>query len=224
MELTMKEECWIDLNVCEFRIVVLILLCNKGVGIPSNTTMFNLFYFFTSATCFGLLSGHHQAFRYAIQLYIFLLLMLMVIHYYCLYFSMVSEEPCMLVSESLLVRTCACCGSCFQFGAVSSWFLLCSVSQFGLGVALLVLFVGRTCVCTYPCISGVAFSDYACGLGAWVCGFLFYSRIVAFLVGLSFDVALLVALSLDVINPCYPRCAGTGVALCYYWCLCVSRY
>jgi hypothetical protein len=61
-------------------------------------------------------------------------------------------------------------------------------------------------------------------IGVWVCGLLLYSRVEAFPVGLSLDAVLLVALSLDVINPCYPRCVGTVVALCYYWLLFVSRH
>ena len=53
------------------------------------------------------------------------------------------------------------------------------------------------------------------------CLVLLLGRVVAFPVGLSLDVVLLVALSMDVVNPCYPRCVGTVVALCYYWLLCV---
>jgi hypothetical protein len=36
-------------------------LYDKGVSIPSNTTMFDFILLSTPATCFGLLSGHHQA-------------------------------------------------------------------------------------------------------------------------------------------------------------------
>jgi hypothetical protein len=50
-------------NVCGFHIVVLVLLYDEGVIIPSNTTMFDFILLSTPATCFGLLSGHHQAFR-----------------------------------------------------------------------------------------------------------------------------------------------------------------
>jgi hypothetical protein len=72
----------LDLNICGFHIVVLVLLYDKGVSIPPNTTMFDFISaFFTPATCFGLLSGHHQALGYTIPLYTYLLLLLTAIHY-----------------------------------------------------------------------------------------------------------------------------------------------
>jgi hypothetical protein len=57
-----------DFNVCGFHIIVLVLLYDKGLSIPSNTTMFDFIqlFFFNPATCFGLLSGHHQALGYTI--------------------------------------------------------------------------------------------------------------------------------------------------------------
>jgi hypothetical protein len=84
-------------NVCGFHIVVLILLYDKGVSIPSNTILFDFILFSTPATCFGLLSGHHQALGYTTQLYIYLLLLLTAIHYYCLYISVVTVTPCTVV-------------------------------------------------------------------------------------------------------------------------------
>jgi lipoprotein signal peptidase len=61
-------------------ISLLLFLYDKWVSIPSNTTMFDFILLSTPATCFGLLSGHHQALGYTIQLYIYLLLLLMAIH------------------------------------------------------------------------------------------------------------------------------------------------
>jgi hypothetical protein len=55
-------------------------------------------------------------------------------------------------------------------------------------------------------------------VGAWLFSSCFVGRTCCGLpVGLSLDAVLLVALSLDVINPCYPRCVGTVVELCCYW-------
>jgi hypothetical protein len=41
-----------SLNVCGFHIVVLILLYDKGVSIPSNTTMFDFIFAFYSSDMF----------------------------------------------------------------------------------------------------------------------------------------------------------------------------
>jgi hypothetical protein len=130
----------------------MLLLVDKGVSIPSNTTMFDFIYlaFFTPATCFGLLSGHHQALGYAIQLYIYLLLLLTAIHYYCLYISVVTDTPCTVVFRVLVsTHMCVmwflfpvwglypagfCCAVCPDL--VQAWLFSSS-------------FVGRTCVCTY---------------------------------------------------------------------------
>jgi hypothetical protein len=115
-----------NLNVCGFRIVVLKLLYDKGVSIPSNTTMFDFIQLSTPATCFGLLSGHHQDLFYTIQLYIYLLLLLMAIHYNYLYIGMVTDTPCTVVFRVLV--SSHMCVLWFLFAAVSSWFLLCGVS------------------------------------------------------------------------------------------------
>jgi hypothetical protein len=85
-----------------------LLLYDKGVSIPSNTTMFDFIFLSTPATCFGLLSGHHQALCYTIQLYIYLLLLLTAIHYHCLYIGMVTDIPCCTVVFRVLVSSHMC--------------------------------------------------------------------------------------------------------------------
>jgi hypothetical protein len=159
---------------------VLVLLYNKAVSIPSNTTMFDFIQLFsTPATCFGLLSGHHQASGYTIQLYIYLLLLLTAIHYHCLYISMVTDTPCCTVVFRLLVSTHMCV-LWFLFPAWGCIQLVspvrCVLIWFGRGSSCPVLLVGPVCVR----ISGEALSLYVCGLG---CGLLLYSRVVTLLVG-----------------------------------------
>jgi hypothetical protein len=152
-----------------------------------------LFLLSTPATCFGLLSGHHQALCYTIQLYIYLLLLLTSIHYNCLYIGMVTDTPCTVVFRVLVSSH-----MCVLWFLFPVWGFIQLVSP----VRCVLIWFGRGCSCPV----------------------LLVGLVVASPVGLSLHAVLLVALSPDVINPCYPRCVGTLVALWYYWLLCVSRH
>jgi hypothetical protein len=77
-------------------------LNDKGVSLQFNTTMFDFIFAFYSSDMFRPLSGHHQALGYTIQLYIYLLILLTAIHYYCLYISMVTDTPCTVVFRVLV--------------------------------------------------------------------------------------------------------------------------
>jgi hypothetical protein len=60
----------------------------------SNTTKFDFIFAFYSSDMFRPSNWPSSGLSYTIQLYIYLLLLLMAIHYYCLYIGMVTDTPC----------------------------------------------------------------------------------------------------------------------------------
>jgi hypothetical protein len=135
--------------------------------------LFDFILLSTPATCFGLLSGHHQALGYAIQLYIYLLLLLTAIYYYCLYISVVTDTP-----RTVVFRVLVSSHMCVLWFLFPVWGCIQLVSP----VRCVLIWFGRGSSCPV----------------------LLVGRVVAFPVGLSLDVVLLVALSLDVIIPLIP--------------------